>query len=266
MLRVLHRFALLLVLLSLSVSNAKAQDTEVLDLSLDAETRADVSGLFTVTPPDPGAPTMTLRLFEDGGVLKGTMNGNEPTRMLYQGDYAFRPEAAPAFLITFVPAPDGSMRVTIQSPNGTLEGTRMGDPDSDPSTSGPLFDALAEADHELFTTIFVACDPDAAVAFLDDDVEFYHDKVGASMGEEVHTAIRNQATNCPRARGVTRELLPGSLFVSPIPGFGAVQTGVHRFVEGESVTVARFTHLWRETPDGWRVSRVLSYDHRTETE
>ncbi|MEM1057199.1 MAG: nuclear transport factor 2 family protein [Bacteroidota bacterium] len=264
--RLTQRSTLLLALLGLSVLNARAQDAEAVDLPLDAETRSEVIGLYTIAPPDPSAPEMRLRLFEDENVLKGTMNDNEPTRMLYQGEYAFRPEAAPVFLITLFPASDGTVRVVIESPDGTLEGTRTGEPGSDPSTSGPLFDALAEADRELFDTIFVDCDPDGAVAFLDDDVEFYHDKVGASMWDDVHTAIRNQAASCPRLTGITRELVEGSLFISPIPGFGAVQTGVHRFTEGEAVTVARFTHLWRETPEGWRVSRVLSYDHRLEAE
>ena len=57
--------------------------------------------------------------------------------------------------------------------------------------------------------------------------------------------------------------MSGSLQVYPIKGYGAVQTGVHRFVERgvPTMTVAKFVHLWRKTDDGWKLSRVLSFDH-----
>lgn len=254
-------FRFLSALVCLAAGTVSAQPAEVLDLPVDAETRTRAVGLYAVSAPDGGAP-LSLRIEARGAGLVGSIQGNDPTRLLYQGSLTFRPEADPAFEIRLGTDPD----VIIVSPGGEMTGTRVGAPGADLATAGPLFDALREADRALFEAIFVACDADAAVAMLDADVEFYHDKGGRTTGEAVHTAVGTQATECPRARGMTREVVEGSLVVSPIPGFGAVQTGTHRFAEPGGVTVARFAHVWHETPDGWRVHRALSFDHRPETD
>jgi hypothetical protein len=75
---------------------------------------------------------------------------------------------------------------------------------------------------------------------------------------------RTAARTCPRARGVRRELVPGSLRVYPISGYGAVQTGEHRFVQpgGAPPTTARFVHVWRYDGGAWKASRILSLDHQ----
>lgn len=63
-----------------------------------------------------------------------------------------------------------------------------------------------------------------------------------------------------------RLLVEGSLKVYPIQGFGAVQTGVHRFVEegASTSTIAKFVHLWQNKNGKWILTRVLSFDHRLE--
>lgn len=129
-------------------------------------------------------------------------------------------------------------------------------------TSGPLFEELARMDSALFHAAFVACDTQAFRALFTDDVEFYHDVAGASFGEQAR-----KLSSCPRDQGVRRVLVPGSLQVYPMKGYGAIQTGVHRFVRpmSEPGTIARFVHLWRHESGVWRLARVLSYDHRPET-
>ena len=53
-----------------------------------------------------------------------------------------------------------------------------------------------------------------------------------------------------------------------MPGYGAIEDGEHVFYERRGdgperlVGRARFTQLWRLTPDGWRLARVFSYAHR----
>lgn len=125
--------------------------------------------------------------------------------------------------------------------------------------AGPLFDELAGMDSALFEAAFVSCSAERFRAIFTDDAEFYHDRTGASVGEAVKTL-----KSCPREAGVTRTLVPGSLEVYPMQGYGAVQIGRHVFARrGEPGSeVARFVHLWKRDADGWKLARVLSSDHR----
>jgi hypothetical protein len=130
----------------------------------------------------------------------------------------------------------------------------------DAARSGPLFEELARMDSVLFAAAFVTCDAETFRSLFTEDAEFYHDVTGATYGEEVRTL-----NGCPRERGVRRVLEPGSLEVYPMAGYGAIQMGVHRFVEAgaSTSTLARFVHLWRQQDGEWRIARVLSFDHRS---
>lgn len=129
----------------------------------------------------------------------------------------------------------------------------------DIARSGPLYDELAAMDAKLFDAAFVACDGSAFKALFSDDAEFYHDKTGASFGDAARTL-----KSCPRDNGVSRTLVPGSLEVYPMQGYGAVQMGRHVFRRaGEpGAEEAKFVHLWKREGTGWRLTRVLSFDHR----
>lgn len=135
---------------------------------------------------------------------------------------------------------------------------------SDPATSGPLYDELARLDALLFDAGFVQCDAQKVQSFFSDDIEFYHDQTGFHAGQQVREDFERLAEDCPGKRGVTRELVEGTLQVYPISDYGAVQMGIHRFVErgAATSTVARFVNLWRKKDGEWRITRVLSFDHR----
>lgn len=135
---------------------------------------------------------------------------------------------------------------------------------TDGLTSGTVFDALARMDSVLFDASFASCDAKKANAIFTDDVEFYHDQTGLMVGEQVRENTRRLTASCPQSHGVTRTLLPGSMRVYPIDGFGAVQMGVHRFDErgASTSTLTRFVHVWRLDRGAWRLARVLSLDHR----
>src|SRR5712664_2941537 len=66
---------------------------------------------------------------------------------------------------------------------------------------------------------------------------------------------------------VTRELVPGTLQVHYMKGYGAVEMGVHRFhdpghEDTEGLGEGKFIHLWQYKDGAWKITRVISYDHR----
>lgn len=138
------------------------------------------------------------------------------------------------------------------------EAPRDAAPASDRSEA--LHDQLAHADSALFDALFARCDAERASALLATDVEFYDDRTGLSAGSDLRADFRRLTESCPAANGVRRILLPGSVEVHPIPGYGAVQTGVHHFVErnASTTTVARFVHVWQRIGDEWRLARIIS--------
>jgi hypothetical protein len=110
---------------------------------------------------------------------------------------------------------------------------------------------------------FNRCDPEKFATYFADDVEFYHDKGGLSRSRQ--TLVDSLKNNiCGKVR---REVVLGSLEVYAIPGYGAVQMGVHRFFElsagkdAAAVGIAKFTHVWRQEGGAWKITRVISYDH-----
>ena len=113
-----------------------------------------------------------------------------------------------------------------------------------------LFDSYNNCDLQKFQTFFV------------DDVEFYHDQGGVTLGKAALTeAVKNNI--CGKT---TRELVPGSLQVYYMKGYGALETGIHRFHhpghEAEiGVGEGRFIHLWQYKDGAWKITRVISYDH-----
>ena len=129
--------------------------------------------------------------------------------------------------------------------------------------SDRLYEELAQMDRELFDAAFVKCDQAKFSSLFTDDAEFYHDRTGATYGDDV-----KQLRSCPRDDGVTRTLVPGSLEVYPIKEFGAIQMGRHTFTrEGEpGVEIAKFVHLWKLIEGKWRLARVMSFDHRPMTD
>ena len=100
---------------------------------------------------------------------------------------------------------------------------------------------------------------------VSDDLEFYHDQTGLEVGKAPFIAAIKQNI-CGK---VQRTLVPGSLEVHPLKGYGAVEIGVHRFHHPanseDGVGEARFVTLWQNKDGVWRVTRVISYDHHPVT-
>lgn len=122
---------------------------------------------------------------------------------------------------------------------------------------------LLVLDEAMFDA-FNRCDDPAQLArhaaFFDKDVEFFHDVGGLTIGADAVIATTRQNV-CGKYR---RELDPESFRVYPIPGFGALSFGTHRFCRTSASCegVAEFTMVWREKDGQWHVTRALSYAHR----
>lgn len=122
--------------------------------------------------------------------------------------------------------------------------------------------AVAALDSALFDA-YNRCDLEKFASFFVEDVEFYHDQGGVTLGRAALTdSVKKNI--CGK---VTRELVPGTLQVYHMKGYGAVETGVHRFHhpghdDTEGVGEARFIHLWQYKDGAWKITRVISYDHR----
>lgn len=143
-----------------------------------------------------------------------------------------------------------------------------------PAPASPDPALLAEvraADAALFETFFERCDPARLASMVTPDFEMYHDKDGvvATSGEAFVALYAKgcEAKKAPEAWRSRRALLPETLRVDPVPGYGAIEEGDHVFYERKGdgpeklVGKAHFVQLWKKGSDGWRVARILSYAH-----
>jgi len=124
----------------------------------------------------------------------------------------------------------------------------------------PLFLTIKSLDAKLFNA-YNHCDLGTLAAMVSDDLEFYHDQTGLSVGKAPFLAAIKQNI-CGK---VQRELLPQTLEVYPLKGYGAVEIGIHRFHHPghseDGVGDARFVMLWQNKSGAWKITRVISYDH-----
>ena len=135
-----------------------------------------------------------------------------------------------------------------------------------------LFELLRAKDSLLFDIGFNECDLEQSGALLTDDLEFYHDQGGITASKAEFMQVMRSGICSGGKYTSRRELLRESLEVYPLYEngelYGAIQMGIHRFYERKEGgperegSTARFTHLWLLTADGWKIKRVLSYDHQ----
>lgn len=129
--------------------------------------------------------------------------------------------------------------------------------------SQALYNEIRLQDSLMFAA-FNAHDSLALMQHFSEDLEFYHDKGGLSdysqTAKGFAVLFRNNATT-----GLRRDLVPGSLEIYPIGDYGAVETCLHRFCHEENgrqdCGTFKNVMIWKKTAEGWKVSRVVSYDH-----
>ncbi len=125
------------------------------------------------------------------------------------------------------------------------------------SQSNSLYETIAKLDSTFFAA-YNHCDISMQSELMSDSIEFYHDRGGLSTSKaEIMEAI--QKNICGK---VTRELVKGSIEVSPIPGYGAVELGMHMFHNNQEKNAvphpSKFVIIWRNKNDRWTITRVIS--------
>jgi len=120
-----------------------------------------------------------------------------------------------------------------------------------------LYRTIAHMDSVYFNA-YNSCDMETQARIYSDSIEFYHDESGLETSKaNLLKAIKENI--CGK---VTRELIPGSLEVYPLPGYGAVEIALHRFVnhaEHDHVSnPSRFIVIWRHRDGKWQITRVIS--------
>src|SRR3546814_6706029 len=95
-----------------------------------------------------------------------------------------------------------------------------------------LRDTIAKHDRALFDA-YNACDIDTFRDYLAEDIEFYQDNDDVTTSRDALEASFRQHCGPGGVAKQRRELVPGTLEVHPIQGYGAVEIGTHRFCEVE---------------------------------
>lgn len=122
-----------------------------------------------------------------------------------------------------------------------------------------------------FWEVYNHCETEKFGQFFTEDVEFYHDRGGTTFGREnLVASLKTNLCGNPDYR-LRREGVEGSVRVFPLQKdnvtYGAVISGEHQFYileKGKTEYLdglAKFFHVWILKDDGWRMSRVVSYDH-----
>ena len=123
--------------------------------------------------------------------------------------------------------------------------------------SKSLYETVVALDSTYFTA-YNNCDMQTQAAMYSDSIEFYHDKGGLNTSKKA--LLKSIEENiCGK---VTRELVKGSIEVSPIPGYGAVEIGMHMFHNKQEKDAiphpSRFIIIWHESEGKWTMTRVIS--------
>jgi hypothetical protein len=128
--------------------------------------------------------------------------------------------------------------------------------------SQDLYNTIVHMDSVYFNA-YNNCDMAKQADIFADSIEFYHDGGGLERSKQ---ALLNsiQKNICGK---VTRVLVKGSIEVYPIPGYGAVEIALHRFInhsENDHLSQPdRFIIVWRlrkdrNQKDKWQMTRIIS--------
>jgi len=157
-----------------------------------------------------------------------------------------------AMLLPFLAAACASVRPIAPAPAA-----------APPPVSPELYRTIARQDSLMFVA-FNRHDVATLQTFFAEDLEFYHDKGGLANFQQTMQGFQRLFEQ-NKTTALNRQLVPGTLEVYPINGYGAVETYQHRFchVENGRDDCGTFKNMmvWRLRDGRWQVTRVVSYGH-----
>ena len=125
------------------------------------------------------------------------------------------------------------------------------------SAQDDLYRTVVKLDSTFFHA-YNTCDLTTQDAFYSDNIEFFHDKSGLETSKKKIL----DATKENICGKVTRELVKGSIEVSPLPGYGAVELGMHMFHNNQEPNAkphaSRFVIIWKNDNGKWTITKVIS--------
>jgi ketosteroid isomerase-like protein len=133
--------------------------------------------------------------------------------------------------------------------------------------------AEIKAADDAYWKAYNNCDYKVLDALTAEDVEFYHDLGGITHGRADLTGSVRDNICSDKEASVRRDVKPDEtqtfLLRRGNEVYAALLTGQHHFfrvmkANGAAVPTgnARFSMLWRKQDTGWKLSRVMSYDHQ----
>ena len=123
----------------------------------------------------------------------------------------------------------------------------------------------------LLLNAYNHCDTAQFINYLTDDVEFYHDKGGITIGATALIKSLNKNLCSNVNYHLRREAVAGTVKVYPMQNgneiFGAIISGEHVFYitqNGKAEYLdgdANFSQLWLLRNGTWKMARILSFNH-----
>ncbi|MFK8036915.1 MAG: serine hydrolase [Crocinitomicaceae bacterium] len=139
------------------------------------------------------------------------------------------------------------------------------------SKDSDLFIQLKKTDSLFFEEGFNKCNFEMLETYIPNNFEFYHDENGTQNREQFFTAFRESICSNTERKPI-RKVVEESLEVYRLKNngetYGAIQRGIHLFYIKEPnkklylTNIAKFTSVWNLENGKWKLSRVLSYDHK----
>lgn len=139
------------------------------------------------------------------------------------------------------------------------------------SKNSALFIQLKKTDSLFFEECFNKCNFKLLETYIANDFEFYHDINGSQNRKQFFTSFKESICSNIERKPI-RRAVEESLEVYPLKNngeiYGAIQKGIHLFYIKEPnkelylTNIAKFTSVWILDEGKWKLSRVLSYNHR----
>ena len=110
----------------------------------------------------------------------------------------------------------------------------------------------------IYFNAYNTCDIKTQASLYSENIEFFHDKGGlATDKKKLLESLEKNICN-----KVTRTLIKGSIEVYPIPNYGAIQIGYHKFFNKQEPNAksipSKFIVVWKKENKKWLMTKVIS--------